>query len=235
MHRHLAWLLVLAFGVPAPAAAAPKGAANTGTLVLSSQTEGAEVYIDGKAAGKIPLAAPITLKPGKYTLKMTKRGYTEYIDVFTIRARKETKLDIDLLPVAGVMRITANVQPARVFVDGKFVGETPLEADIPAGTRVIKLTKGGYRDLTKKVDVVAGQPLNLDLTLEELPADQNPFRPPPPKPLKWYERWWVWAVIAGGTTAVALVVGLPSYYLGRDKIDTFPYQFCYTVGVSSCR
>jgi len=234
MRRHLAWLVVLVFGVPAVAAAAPRGAANVGTLALSSQTEGAEVFIDGKAVGKIPLAAPISLKPGKYTLKMSKRGYTEYIDVFTIRARKETKLDIDLLPVAGVMRITANVQPARVFVDGKFVGETPLEAEVPAGPRVIKLTKGGYRDLTKKVDVVAGQPVNLDLTLEELPADQNPFRPPPPKPLKWYERWWVWAVIAGGTTALALVVALPSYYLGRDPVDAFGPQFCWGVGVS-CR
>ncbi|MBI5477440.1 MAG: PEGA domain-containing protein [Deltaproteobacteria bacterium] len=230
----LACLVALAVGAPAPAAAAPKGQANTGVLVLSSQTEGAEVYVDGKLVGKTPLKEPLALKPGKYTLKMTKRGYTEYIDVFAIRARKETKLDIDLLPVAGVLRITANVQPARIFVDGKFVGETPLEAEIPAGARTIKVTKGGYKDLVKKVDVVAGQPLNLDLTLEELPADQNPFRPPPPKPLKWYERWWVWTVIAGGATALALVIALPSYYLGRDPVDAFGPQFCWGVGVS-CR
>jgi hypothetical protein len=230
----LACLMVLVVGAPAPAAAAPRAPANTGVLVLSSQTEGAEIFVDGKLIGKTPLKEPIVLKPGKYTLKMTKRGYTEYIDVFTIRARKETKLDIDLLPVAGILRITANVQPARVFVDGKFVGETPLETEITAGARTIKMTKGGYRDLVKKVDVVAGQPLNLDLTLEELPADQNPFRPPPPKPLKWYERWWVWAVIAGGATALALVVALPSYYLGRDPVDAFGPQFCWGVGVS-CR
>jgi hypothetical protein len=235
MRRHLAWLLVLALGAAAPAAAAPKGQVNTGVLVLSSQTEGADVSVDGKLIGKTPLKDPITLRPGKYTLKMTKRGYTEYIDVFTIRARKETKLDIDLLPVAGILRITANVQPARVFVDGKFVGETPLEAEIAAGSRTIKATKGGYRDLVKTVNVVAGQPGNLDLTLEELPADQNPFRPLPPRPLKWYERWWVWAVIAGGATALALVIALPSYYLGRDPVDAFGPQFCWGVGVSCNR
>jgi hypothetical protein len=226
-------LLAFLVGAPAPAAAAPKG--NTGTLVLSSQTEGADVFVDGSLVGKTPLKDPLALKPGKYTLKMTKRGFTEYIDVFTIKARKETKLDIDLLPVAGIVRITANVQPARVFVDGKFAGETPLEAEIPAGARTVKLTKGGYKDLVKKLDVVAGQQVNLDLTLEELPADQNPFRPPPPKPLKWYERWWVWAVIAGGATALALVVALPSYYLGRDPVAAFGAQFCWGVGGVQCK
>jgi hypothetical protein len=230
----LACLTLLAVGAAAPAVAAPRGPGNAGSLVLSSQTEGAEVFVDGKPVGTTPLKEPVFLKPGKYTLKMTKRGYTEYIDVFTIRARKETKLDIDLLPVAGVLHITANVRPARVFVDGKFVGETPLETEVPAGARTVKLTKGGYKDLVKKIEVVAGQPQNLDLTLEELPADQNPFRPPPPKPLKWYEKWWVWAVIAGGTTALALVVALPSYYLGRDPVDAFGAQYCWGVGVS-CR
>lgn len=232
--RVLAALLVgLVVGASAPAGAAPRGG-NTGVLVLSSQTEGAEVFVDGKLVGKTPLAEPITLKPGKYTLKMTKRGHTEYIDVFTIRARKETKLDIDLLPVAGILRITANVQPARVFVDGKFVGETPLETEVSPGARTLKLTKGGYKELVKKVEVVAGQPQNLDLTLEELPADQNPFRPPPPRALKWYEKWWVWAVIAGSATALALVVALPSYYAGRDPVDAFGPQFCWGVGVP-CR
>ena len=229
-----ALLLAVVIGAPAAAAAAPKGT-TTGVLVLSSQTEGAEVFIDGTLIGKTPLKDPVQLKPGKYTLKMSKRGYTEYIDVFTIRAKKETKLDIDLLPVAGILRITANVQPGRVFVDGKFVGETPLETEIPAGARTIKVTKGGYRELVKKVDVVAGQPQNLDLTLEELPADQNPFRPPPPKPPKWYEKWWVWTVIAGGATALALIVALPSYYLGRDPVAAFGPQFCWGVGVPACR
>jgi hypothetical protein len=227
------WPVLLALlGAALPAAGAPRS--HLGRLVLTSQTEGAEVAIDGKVVGKTPLPEPLPLKPGKYTLKMTKRGFTEYIDVFTIRARRETRLDIDLLPVAGILRITANVKPARVFVDDKFVGEIPLDADVAAGPRTVKITKGGYKDLIKKIAVVAGQPLTLDVTLEELPPEQNPFRPPPPKALHWYERWWVWAVIAGGTTALALSIALPSYYLSRDPVDAFGPQFCWGVGVP-CR
>jgi hypothetical protein len=224
---------LLAFVLPALAAAAPKG--QEGKLVLTSSTEGAQVFIDGELAGTTPLKEPISLKPGKYTLKMVKRGYTEYIDVFTIKARKETKLDIDLLPVAGVVRITSNVTGARIFVDGKFVGETPLETEVPVGARSIKATKGGYRDLLKQIDVVAGQALNLDLALEELPADQNPFRPAPPKALKWYETWWVWAVLAGGASALAVAIAVPSYYLTRDPIDSFGPRFCWGAGGIQCR
>lgn len=237
MRRLLAVAPLLVLGViagwyPASASGAPRS--TMGALVLTSQTEGAEVYIDGKLIGKTPLAGPVALKPGKYTLKMTKRGYTEYIDVFTVRARRETKLDLDLLPIAGIVRITANVQPARVFVDGKFVGETPLEAEVPGGAHTIKVTKGGFKEYSKKLDVVAGQSVNVDVTLEELPLDQNPFRQPPPKPLKWFERWWVWSVIAGGAMALALAVALPSYYLSRDPVDAFGPQFCWGVGVP-CR
>ena len=205
-----------------------------GSLVLLSQTEGAEVFIEGKLVGKVPLSGPISLKPGKYTLKMTKRGYTEYIDVFTIRPRKRTRLDIDLLPVAGVVRVTANVTGARLFVDGKYTGDTPLEVDVPPGLHTLKLAKGGFREAEKKIEVIAGKEMNLDLVLEELPPEQNPFKSPPPRPPRWYERWWVWAVVAGGATAVALAIALPSYYLSRDPIDAFGPQFCWGVGVP-CR
>jgi hypothetical protein len=219
--------------VPAVVVAGPKG--QQGRLVITSQTEGAQVLIDGELAGTTPLKEPIALKPGKYTLKMVKRGYTEYIDVFTIKARKETRLDIDLLPVAGVLRITANVPGARIFVDGKFLGETPLETEVAVGPRTIKATKGGFRELSKNVDVVAGQAQNLDLTLEELPAEQNPFRLQPPKPLHWYEKWWVWAVVAGGTSVLAAAIAVPSYYLTRDPIDAFGPKFCWGASGIPCR
>ncbi len=205
-------------------------AGSTGRLVLTSQTEGAEVFVDGELVGKLPLEKPVVLKPGKYTLKITKKGFTEFIDVFTIKARRDTKLDIDLLPFAGVVRITTNVPGSRVFVDGKFVGETPLDAELQPGARTLKLQKGGYRDLTKTLEVVAGQTQNQDLTLEELPLGENPFRPLPPRPPKWYEKWWVWAVLAGGTTVLALTIALPSYYLGRDPVEAFNPQFCWGPG-----
>jgi hypothetical protein len=212
--------------------APPKGP--EGRLVVTSSTEGAQVFVDGELVGQTPLAAPIVRKPGTYTLKIVKRGFTEFIDVVTIKARKETKLDIDLLPIAGVVRITANVKAARVFVDGKFLGETPLETDVALGPKAIKITKGGYRELVKKLDVVAGQTINLDVTLEELPVGSNPFRPAPARATRWYEKWWLWAIVAGGATALALSIALPSYYLTRDPIATFNPRFCWGAGVQ-CR
>ena len=228
--RFVRVLGLCALVVPAVAHAGPKG--QEGRLVLTSQTEGAQVFIDGELRGTTPLKEPLVLKPGKYTLKLSKRGFTEYIDVFTIKPKRDTKLDIDLLPVAGVLRITSNVEKARIFVDGKFVGETPLEAEVAAGSHELKVTKGGYRDLVQKVELMAGQPQNVDLTLVELPPDQNPFRPLPPRPPRWYETWWLWAVVAGGTTVLAVAIAVPSYYLTRNPIDSFGPKFCWGAGVS---
>jgi hypothetical protein len=223
--RILAVALVLcAASLPARAqrstpAAAPAG--KPGTVEIESATQGAEIDIDGEKAGVVPLPQPLTLPPGEHTIKVTRPGYTPYIDVFKVDRKKPTKLSIELIAVAGVLKLTANVENARVYVDGKFVGEAPLTAEVPVGARAIKVQKGGYKDFEQDVSAVAGQETNLDVMLEELPVGINPYKPPPPPPPKWYEKWWVWTVGAVAVGAVVTAVVVPAYYLTRDPVADF--------------
>jgi hypothetical protein len=217
--RVVAAVLVLAgFGVAAHAAPAA-AVAKAGALEVSSSTAGADVSIDGERVGTIPLPGPITtLPPGEHTIKVEKPGFAPYIDVFKIDRKKPTKVEVELVAVAGVLKIKSNVEAARVYVDGKFVGEAPLTTEIGVGARAVQVSKGGFKDFFQNISAVAGQEVNLDVLLEELPMGANPYKPPPPPPPKWYEKWWVWTVGAVGVGVVVTAVVVPAYYATRDPI-----------------
>jgi hypothetical protein len=216
--RVLVPVLLLA-AVGGAAQAAPAAAAKAGALEISSSTAGADVAIDGERVGTIPLPGPITtLPPGEHTIKVEKPGFAPYIDVFKIDRKKPTKVEVELVAVAGVLKIKSNVEAARIYVDGKFVGEAPLTTEIGVGARAVQVSKGGYKDFFQNISAVAGQEVNLDVLLEELPMGANPYKPPPPPPPKWYEKWWVWTVGAVGVGVVVTAVVVPAYYATRDPI-----------------
>jgi hypothetical protein len=101
----------------------------------------------------------------------------------------------------GGIRVRANVSGADVALDGLVRGRTPPGALQVEAPRRYQLTvrKTGYIDFTANLDV---QP---DFTVEV-----NPDLHRRPTALAWYQRWWVWgivAVVAAGTaTALALTL-----------------------------
>jgi hypothetical protein len=179
-----------------------------GSLVLQCNTEGAEVFVDGKQVGVTPLA-PLPLPPGEHTIKVQKLGFAPLIDVFTINKRKESKVEVEMVPISAVLRVTSNVEQAHVFVDGKFVGEAPLTVEVAVGERAVQVSKGGFKDFFQNLSAVAGQELSLEVSLEELPIGVNPYKPAPPPPPKWYEKWWVWTAAAGGVVVVVTAIAIP--------------------------
>jgi len=192
-----------------------------GALQINSITEGADVIIDGNPVGKIPLGEPLKLAPGKHTLKMTLKGYTEYLDVFNIQPGQTTNLDIDLLPYAGVLQVTCNVEEARVFIDGKFVGTAPVEEEVLIGDRSIRVRKAGYYEYIGKFKSVAGKVQRLHIELKAMPVGTTPYRPPPPPPPKWYEKWYVWAGGAAAVAAITVAIVVPVVLVSRDDFGDF--------------
>jgi hypothetical protein len=207
----------------APARAAP---GRGGTLELQSATTGAEVFVDGQKVGEAPLPAPLPFAPGEHTIKVIKDGFAPYIDVFKIDRRKPTLVNVELVAVAGVLKLRASVESARVYVDGKFVGEAPITTELGVGARAIQVSKGGFRDFFQNVSAVAGQEVNLEVQLEELPIGVNPYKPPPPPPPKWFEKWWVWTVGAVGVAVVVTAVVVPTWYATRDPVGDFCKSGC---------
>lgn len=232
MRKVIPLLLILLFAIPEAEAQRRKHRrrGGFGLLEINSMTKGATVQVDGKEVGTIPLARPIKLRAGKHTLKITKRGYTEYLDVVTIRRKRKKTEDIDLLPFAGILIISSTAAQSRVFIDGKFVGNTPLDREVLAGEHSVRVRKPGHYDYIKTIRTVAGKEIRLMVALKAMPVGTTPYRPPPPPPPKWYEKWWVWATAAGTVVAVTLAIAIPVAMASEDEIEDFAPDHHFTIG-----
>lgn len=80
------------------------------------------------------------------------------------------------LPVAaqsagvGNLRITSDPVGAEIYIDGRFVGQTPSTIPTPTGTHKIVLRLSGKKDWERELEVIKGSELTLNPVLEQLPA-----------------------------------------------------------------
>ncbi len=200
-----AWLLPVALLAALPLdadARRRRRRGGSGTVIVQSTTAGAQIFIDGKAVAEVPMKLPLALRAGEHTIRVTKPGYADYLDTFRVRRRKDEVLAIDLLAVAGVLRIDANPQ-GQVVVDGRQIGETPFEGELEPGERKVEVRSPGRSVFKKTLKIVAGEVFVLEVTLVPLPPREPAVATP------WYGEWWVWAgaaavVAVGVTSAVVL-------------------------------
>jgi hypothetical protein len=186
--------------------------APTGTLQIFCFTEGATIEINGEQRGTTPMNAPLTLEPGNYTVRVFKRGYTEFVEAVDVARGQNTELDANLIAFAGLVRIDVNVDEATIAVDGVVSGQAsrsnPFDKDIPAGQHEFTVQAPGYQPFTQTVEVEAGNPLTLTVSLAIVP-DQPAVAASTPV----YESWWFWTIIGtvvvGGATA-GVVLGTQS-------------------------
>jgi len=167
---------------------------------ILSFTEGAQVYVDDRIVGSVPLPEPIELSPGKHTLKLSKRGFADYFETIEVPASsKPFVLEIDLIPISGILVLQAQPPNARVLVDGTFVGQTPFDGDVDSGSREVQLDSPCYLPWKKLLHIDAGERYAFDVVLE-----------PDPAAAPVYERWWFWTgvgvlVLGGAATTWALL------------------------------
>jgi hypothetical protein len=177
-----------------------------GELTLMSLTVGATIEVDGKVIGKVPLEDSLMLLPGKHTIKLTKRGFAPYEEEFEVLPGESVELEIDLLPFAGMVKINTVEPGATVKIDGQVEGVTPFDKDIPAGNKVITVSRPDHVDEVRQLLIKAGELYQLDIQLRPLPKkkvgdDGEAF----------YETWWFWTIVGvAGAGAAAAVVATSS-------------------------
>jgi hypothetical protein len=72
-----------------------------------------------------------------------------------------------LLHRRGVLQVVSRPPGAQVFLDGAFVGRTPLVAsDVAAGSRRVRLELAGHRPWSTSVDVEPGARVRVGASLE---------------------------------------------------------------------
>ncbi len=198
---------VIAASSPALGAPPRQRPTGPGEVTVTSLTNGATIEIDGKVVGTVPLDESLVVLAGKHEIKVTKRGCKPYVDTFEIAGGDTLELEIDLIPFAGIIKVTTPEPGATVKVDDQIEGVTPLDKDIPAGKRLFTVSMEGFLDEVREENVVAGAEANLHFVLKPMPVevarskDSGAF----------YEQWWFWTIVgvagAGAVAAVAVTSG----------------------------
>ena len=75
-----------------------------GDLLIQSSEVGAEIRINDLAAGTIPLAAPLRLPEGRYTVELRRDGHASAQQVVEIQAGETTEIQLELAPIGGESR-----------------------------------------------------------------------------------------------------------------------------------
>jgi len=196
-------------------------------IVVMSTTLGAEILLDGKRVGTVPMEDKISVSPGVHSVELRLRGYSTYMEKVKVRAGRTVEVEIDLIAVDGIVRITTtNIVDATIYVDEDIIGSTPFDGSIPAGDHTLRITKPGFEPDVRQLRIQAGKTYNI--TVELIPivlvaVKEIKEEPPPEASAEFYETWWFWTltsvvVLAGATTGIVLGAD------PKDTLVTAPYD-----------
>ena len=162
----------------APASRTPETASRvmavTGQLVVRSQPAGAIVTIDGALYGETP-ATFRDLPLGTHVVQIARPGHEPRVERVTMtseapvqRVNVELVRGLDLgVPARGTINVDSRPRGARVLIDGRYVGLTPLRwPDAAPGAHRVVLDLSGYTRATIPVTVRAGEPARVAATLQ---------------------------------------------------------------------
>jgi hypothetical protein len=145
-----------------------------GRLLVRSTPAGARVSIDGRDAGVTP-AVVRDLARGSHSVRVTRDGYVAEERRIVITPRREAvSITVPLSPAVatngrfvGDLTVQSRPTGAKVFLDGKLIGMTPLSIpSVRAGEHAVRLEYDGYRRWSSVVRVVANEANRVTASLE---------------------------------------------------------------------
>jgi len=174
------------------------------TLALSCNVAGVRILLRDKVVGTTPLAGSLRLTAGAAKIEMTAEGYLPYAKTLDLPAGGVLDLDVTLVSKAkaSILALRAPVAGTTAIVDGKVVGNPPVEVVVEPGTHRIVARAEGYADSETSAVVSGGEQKQVDLMLKQKPGLTS--------------KWWFWTglgvVVAGGAaiTAALLIERKPS-------------------------
>lgn len=145
-----------------------------GKLRVRSVPEGASVFVDGEFAGTTPFEAE--LEEGEHEVQIMRSGYLPFVRRVRVEDRRLTEIQALLRPEeAGTLVVLSEPAEARVKVDDREVGATPLTVPrLSVGVHKVVVTKPGYQAWAGEVEIKANQTSQLFIRLK-------PLLPPPPR------------------------------------------------------
>jgi hypothetical protein len=148
----------------------PRQQVKTGSILVEADVSGAEVYLDGNKHPDLTPTIITDVSAGPHVVEVRKEPAMPWRQTVNVVADQTVKVSAQLQATiggpGGTVRVLANVDGARVFLDGTDLGEAPIDIkDIRPGPHVIEVKAPGYISGEKRVTVSAGssEVLKFDL------------------------------------------------------------------------
>ncbi len=110
-------------------------------VVVRTSCNTDDIYIDNKYVGKSPVTT--SLSYGTHTVKVQRDGRTISKNVEV--GIGNSKIDVEIA-FGKLFAITSSAKGDKVYVDDKYVGETPLEIDLSLETHDVEVRRGKLYD-----------------------------------------------------------------------------------------
>ncbi len=151
--------------LPAPAVSTPF----LGSVVVTSNPDGAHVIVDGKTSQTFTTPQTIAmLSPGTHTLTISKDGYTSATRTVSITAGAQSNLAVQLALPTASLNVLSSPTTAYILIDGVSTGRvTPSQVQVPPGTHTLTLRKLGYLEASDTITLTAGEQQSKTIALLE--------------------------------------------------------------------
>jgi tetratricopeptide (TPR) repeat protein len=145
-----------------------------GVFLIESKPAGATIYLDDKnqpPLGTTPWNGTID---GEHTVIVVAKGFKDEKKAVRGKPNSVNTLYIALSQehYLGWLEVRANVAAADVYIDGKeagAAGKTPFMGNITPGKHTIIVTKEGFTEEVKEMEIAAGEPHKIEAMLEKAP------------------------------------------------------------------
>ena len=132
--------------------------------------EGAKVHVDGEEVGTTPIQK-LKVKSGRRSVEIFAKNYQDLKTHMEVEGCGTSQsFQFALLPAWADVTIGSLPEGAKVSVDGKAVGETPLTVKLLPGTYRLEVNAARYKTWRRQVTVKPNEPQVLD-NIKLLPAD----------------------------------------------------------------
>ncbi len=130
---------------------------NIGKIIVYSSPSGAKISINGKTIGVTPFTGEYPA--GQYQLSLQAPNHREYTTTVAIQKGRTARISPRLQLLPGSFEIQSTPSKAKVFWDGKYIGQTPIviKDQIANVNHSIRLTLSGYAEISQNLKTTPGK------------------------------------------------------------------------------
>ena len=133
-----------------------------GSVSVSSQPQGAKVFLDGEDTGKVTPCTIGEIASGRCDIRLQLKDYAPASQSVTVTEGMTASVNVTL--EARFAHVTINSLPgAAIKVNGAEVGSGSYSNNMAEGIYDIEASLAGHRPVTKQIEVIVGVPQTIEL------------------------------------------------------------------------